>query len=60
MAILIVVRDNLLDDNLQIISDSRYTINGLTKHAAKWEGRNWIGNQYSDLFRCIVAWIRWR
>ena len=60
MAILMAVRDNPPDDNLRIISDSKYAINSLTKHAAKWEGKNWAGNQHSDLFRCITAWIRWR
>ena len=60
MAILTAVRDNPPGDNLRIVSDSRYAINGLTKYATKWEARNWVGNQHGDLFRCITAWTRWR
>jgi len=30
---------------LEIISDSRYIINGLTKHLASWEDAVWIGIQ---------------
>ena len=60
MAILIAVRDNPPGNNLRIISDSRYAIEGLTKNAATWESQNWSGNQNGDLFKCITAWIRMR
>jgi ribonuclease HI len=59
-AILIAVRDNPPNDDLRIISDSRYAIDGLTKNARKWEDRNWAGVQNGDIFRDITAWIRWR
>ena len=59
-AILAAVRDNPTSANLRIISDSKYAIDGLTKHAARWEDKNWIGNQNGDLFRDITAWVRWR
>ena len=45
MAILTAVKDNPPSDNLRIISDSRYAINGLTKYTNKWEARNWMRNQ---------------
>ena len=60
MAILIAVRDNPPESNLRIISDSKYAIDGLTKHAGKWESQNWSGNQNGDFFKCITAWIRTR
>jgi ribonuclease HI/exonuclease III len=60
IAVLIAVRENASEDNLRIISDSKYVIDGLTKHARRWENKNWAGNQHGPLFRCITAWIRWR
>ena len=42
------------------MSDSKYVIEGLTKHTKKWEDRGWIDVQHCDLFRSITAWLRWR
>ena len=59
-AILITVKDNPPENNLRIISDSRYAIDGLTKNAAEWKSQNWSGIQNGDLFKSITAWIRSR
>jgi len=59
-AILIALKDNPPESNLRIISDSKYAIDGLTKHAKEWESHNWMGNQNGDLFKSITAWIRSR
>jgi len=60
MAILHTIKDNPPNDNLRIISDSKYTIEGLTKNAENWENWNWSGIQNSEIFKCITAWIRSR
>ena len=60
MAILHAVKDNPPNDNLRIISDSKYAIEGLTKNAENWENRNWAGIQNGEIFKCITAWIRSR
>jgi len=36
---------------LKIITDSRYMIEGLTKHLPEWEDRGWIGIMNADLFK---------
>lgn len=37
--------------HLTIITDSRYVIEGLTKHLGKWEDRGWIGIKNADMFK---------
>src|SRR5229473_731015 len=45
---------------LHIISDSKYMINGLTKHLVNWEKRGWIGIDNKDLLQPIAARLRER
>ena len=45
---------------LRICSDSKFAIEGLTKHARDWEARDWIGIKHGQLFKCVTAWIRAR
>lgn len=48
------------DVKLKIMSDSRYTINGLTKNLGKNEDLGWIGVKHAELFQCTAAWMRRR
>ncbi|KAI0645435.1 RnaseH-domain-containing protein [Trametes meyenii] len=45
---------------LHIVSDSRYAINGLTKHLRKWEERGWIGVANAKMFQEAAATLRAR
>ena len=42
------------------ISDSKYVIEGLTKHLPGWEQRGWTNVANGEVFKTIIAWIRWR
>ena len=59
-AVLLAVRSHPPNGDLCIVSDSRYVIDGLTKHLRRREDRGWIDVQHSDLFQSITAWMRWR
>ena len=45
---------------LHIVSDSKYAINGLTKHLQKWEDQGWIGVANKDLIQDAAARLRSR
>ena len=60
MAVLMATKTHPPNEDLLIISDSKYVIDGLTKHAKLWESRNWIDTNHGDIFKCIIAWMRWR
>ncbi|KAF8137578.1 RnaseH-domain-containing protein [Boletus edulis] len=45
---------------LEIISDSRYVIDGLTKHLATWENIGWIGISNKELFQTAAYHLRRR
>lgn len=60
LAILYVIKTALGNRPLQIRSDSRFAIDGLTKYAQEWEKKDWIGVKHGPLFRCTTAWIRAR
>ena len=45
---------------LEIISDSRYVIDGLTKHLTSWEDTGWIGIQNQRLFQTAAYHLRRR
>ena len=60
VAVLLAVRNHPPDEDLRIISDSRYVIDGLTKNVEKWEKRDWLNVQHKDIFKSITAWVRWR
>ena len=36
---------------LSIVTESKYMIEGLTKHLLNWEDRGWIGIENADLFK---------
>ena len=60
IAVLITVKNHPPNEDLRIISDSKYTIDGLTKNVKKWEERDWTNVQNGDIFKCTTAWMRWR
>ena len=60
VAVLLAVRNHPPDEDLRIISDSRYVIDGLTKNIKQWERRDWLNVENKDIFKCITAWMRWR
>ena len=60
LAVLMAVKNHPPNEDLKIISDSKYVIDGLTKNRGRWETRDWIDTQHGDIFKCITAWIRWR
>ena len=45
---------------LIIKTDSRYVIDGLTKHLKKWEDQGWIGTKNSEWFRRAAYLLRRR
>ncbi|KAI0353111.1 ribonuclease H-like protein [Trametes cingulata] len=45
---------------MNIVSDSKYVVDGLTMHLPQWERVGWIGVQNADLFREAVASLRAR
>lgn len=40
---------------LKIISNSRYTIEGITENSHKWEDKGYIGVENKDLFKAIIG-----
>ena len=60
MAILHTVSHHPKDEDIRILTDSRYAVDGLTKNLRRWEERNWIDTHHGELFKCIAAWMRWR
>ena len=59
VAILLAVKHQPANKDLLIISDSKYAIEGLTKHVKRWEERGWTDVQHKEIFQCITAWMRW-
>lgn len=45
---------------LEIISDSRYVINGLAKHLRSWEDSGWIGVKNANLFQKAAHFLKRR
>ncbi|ETW82840.1 ribonuclease H [Heterobasidion irregulare TC 32-1] len=39
---------------VQIQTDSRFVIDGLTKHLKDWEDRGWLGMHYKELFKATA------
>ena len=60
LAVLMAVKNHPPNEDLKIISDSKYVVLGLTKHGKRWESRDWIDSQHGKIFKCITAWVRWR
>ena len=59
-AVLLAIKNHDPSENLRLVSDSKYVIEGLTKHVRKWEQKGWSGIANGELFKNIIAWIRWR
>ncbi|KAJ7023367.1 hypothetical protein C8F04DRAFT_970219, partial [Mycena alexandri] len=49
-----------LDETLEIKSDSRVSINGLTKNLKRWEDEDFLGVENRELFRATVSALRKR
>jgi ribonuclease HI len=60
LAELMAIKSHPPNEDLKIISDSRYVIDGLTKNRKRWEARDWIDTHHGNIFKCITAWTRWR
>jgi ribonuclease HI len=60
MAILLAVKNHDPNGSLRLISNSKYVIEGLTKHLRRWEQRGWMDVANGGTFKTIIAWIRWR
>ena len=60
VAILLVVKAHPPEEDLCIVSDSKYAIDGLTKNVREWEDKDWLNIQHRDIFKSITAWMRWR
>ncbi|KAH9848340.1 hypothetical protein C2E23DRAFT_871291 [Lenzites betulinus] len=45
---------------LNIVSDSRYVVDGLTRHIQSWEDRRWTGVAHADLLCDVLARLRAR
>jgi ribonuclease HI len=54
------VEDCRQDVPLEIISDSKYVVDGLTKHLKKWEAEGFRVTSNGELFKATVARLRGR
>ena len=45
---------------LSIVSDSRYVIEGLTKHLPEWEDKGWIGVENAEMFKRAAYLLKTR
>ena len=59
-AVMQAIKSTPLNTPVLIKSDSKYVINGLTKHLQKWEDRGWIGIANKNLFKALIAQLRQR
>lgn len=60
LAILITTSQTDEDDHLEILSDSKITIEGLTKHLTEWEDKGWVGIENKEILQAIAAKMRSR
>ena len=59
LAVLMAIKNHPPNEDLKIISDSKYVVLGLTKHGKRWESRDWSDSHHGEIFKCITAWVRW-
>ncbi|KAH9986337.1 ribonuclease H-like protein [Russula compacta] len=59
-AIIVAARDAPLFNPLEIITDSKYAINGLTTHLLDWENQGWIKIKNADYFQKAAFLLRRR
>ncbi|KAJ7572775.1 hypothetical protein C8J56DRAFT_719621, partial [Mycena floridula] len=60
LAVKAATEEALEHRHLEINSDSRYAINGLTKYRHKWEDNGFIGTSNAKLFQVTIARLRER
>lgn len=58
LAILIAANQANSSDHLEILSDSKITIDGLTKRLKDWEDRGWIGVENKEILQATAAKLR--
>jgi len=60
IAALLAIRNQPPNENLRIMSDSKYLVDGLTKHVKNWEDKGWMNVKHKEIFKCMTALLRWR
>ena len=60
VAVLIAIQSISPLKPINIITDSKYVINGLTVHLKNWEDNGWIGIKNSEFFRATAYHLRKR
>jgi ribonuclease HI len=58
VAVIIAVEATPTFQPLEILTDSKYVINGLTMHLGIWEDRGWIGIKNAPLFKKVAHLLR--
>ncbi len=58
MAVITTVNATFLFQPLEISTDSKYVINGLTTHLDQWENQGWIGIKNAPLFKKVAHLLR--
>lgn len=59
-AVLAILLDASNYAPVQIRTDSRFVIDGLTKHLRDWEDRGWLGITHAELFKATAYRLRLR
>ncbi|KAG6876024.1 hypothetical protein C0993_006191 [Termitomyces sp. T159_Od127] len=60
LAILIAAKDTNAEDHLEILSDSKITLDSLTKSLEKWEDIGWIGVENREILQATASHLRAR
>jgi ribonuclease HI len=60
VAVIVAVEATPTFQPLEILTDSKYVINGLTTHLGTWEDRGWIGIKNAPLFKKAAHLLRKR
>ena len=60
IAVLAILLDAPNYAPVQIRTDSRFVIDGLTKHLRDWEDRGWLGITHAELFKATAYRLRLR
>ncbi|TFK63672.1 RnaseH-domain-containing protein [Pluteus cervinus] len=59
-AVLAAISESPIDQDLKIITDSQYVLQGLTRYLESWEDRGWIETANRKLFEATAAKLRQR
>ncbi len=57
-AVIVAIQETPHFQPLEIISDSKYVIKGLTTHLHSWEDKGWIRIQNAKLFKRAVYLLK--